>query len=110
MANVGEEEPKYQLAGQSGAAKPPGLDTALVHTILVQMKNITLSADEKLIEQARSLARERHTTLNQMFRDWLAVLTPGRQQRQNYREFMQSASRKVRVGGRHFTREEMNER
>ena len=85
-------------------------DTEFVHTILVQMKNITLSADEKLIEQARSLARDRHTTLNQMFRDWLAVLAPARDLREAYREFMQNASRKVRVGGRHFTREEMNER
>lgn len=74
------------------------------------MKNITLSADEKLIEQARSVARERHTTLNQMFRDWLAVLAPGRDPRQAYRGFMQSASRQVRVGGRRFTREDMNER
>lgn len=74
------------------------------------MKNVTLSADEKLIEQARSVAKERHTTLNQMFRDWLAVLAPGRDPRQTYREFMQNASRKVRVGGRRFTREEMNER
>lgn len=77
---------------------------------MVYMKNITLSADEKLIEQARSLARERHTTLNQMFRDWLELMAPGRNQRQAYREFMQNACGKVRVGGRHFTREEMNER
>ncbi|MCZ7637529.1 MAG: hypothetical protein M5U12_16740 [Verrucomicrobia bacterium] len=74
------------------------------------MKNITLSADEKLIEQARSLARERHTTLNQMFRDWLAMLAPGPDQREAYRAFMQDACNEVRVGGRHFSREEMNER
>ena len=92
------------------AAFIPSLDTGLVHTILVRMKNITLSADEKLTEQARSLAREQQTTLNQMFRDWLAMLTPRRDQRQAYREFMQNASRKVRVGERRLTREEMNER
>ncbi len=35
------------------------------------MKNITLSADEAAIEQARALARSRHKTLNQAFREWL---------------------------------------
>ena len=35
------------------------------------MKNVTLSADENLIEQARLVARSRHTTLNAAFRDWL---------------------------------------
>ena len=85
-------------------------DTEFVHTILVQMKNITLSADEKLIEQARLLASERQTTLNQMFRDWLAALAPGHERRRAYREFMQDTRLKVRVGGRRFTREEMNER
>jgi hypothetical protein len=35
------------------------------------MKNVTLSADENLIEQARLVAQSRHTTLNAAFRDWL---------------------------------------
>jgi hypothetical protein len=35
------------------------------------MKNITLSADENLIEQARLAARARHKTLNTAFREWL---------------------------------------
>ncbi len=35
------------------------------------MKNVTLSADGALIEQARLIARARRTTLNQAFRDWL---------------------------------------
>jgi hypothetical protein len=33
------------------------------------MKNITLSADERLILQACEKARALHTTLNQLFRD-----------------------------------------
>ena len=36
------------------------------------MKNITLSAEDTLIEQARALARLRGTTLNEEFRKWLA--------------------------------------
>ena len=35
------------------------------------MKNITLSAEEHLIEQARLVAQGRHTTLNNAFREWL---------------------------------------
>ena len=36
------------------------------------MKNVTLSADDTLIEHARALARLRGTTLNEEFRKWLA--------------------------------------
>ena len=35
------------------------------------MKNITLSADESLIEQARLVARAQHRTLNAAFQEWL---------------------------------------
>jgi hypothetical protein len=35
------------------------------------MKNVTLSADENLIEQARLVARSQHKTLNAAFREWL---------------------------------------
>ena len=36
------------------------------------MKNVTLSADSTLIEQARAIARLRGSTLNEEFRKWLA--------------------------------------
>ena len=39
------------------------------------MKNITLSAENNLIDQARALARLRGTTLNEAFRGWLAGYT-----------------------------------
>ncbi len=35
------------------------------------MKNITLSADENLIEKARNRAQSHNTTLNAEFRRWL---------------------------------------
>jgi hypothetical protein len=44
------------------------------------MKNITLSADEKLIEAARERARAEHTTLNEQFRRWLADYVRRKQQ------------------------------
>ncbi len=72
------------------------------------MKNVTLSADEALLERAREVARERSTTLNQMFRDWLAEVTAGRPRRQRYEELMLRLG-KVRSGGK-FSRDEMNAR
>jgi hypothetical protein len=38
---------------------------------MFRMKNVTLSADGDLIEQARMVARARQTTLNAAFREWL---------------------------------------
>lgn len=38
-------------------------------------KNITLSADEDLIERARLVARAQQTRLNAAFREWLAPFT-----------------------------------
>lgn len=42
------------------------------------MKNITFSADERAIEAARARARAAGTTLNEVFRDWLADYARGR--------------------------------
>lgn len=74
------------------------------------MKNITLSADEYLIESARQRAVDEHTTLNAKFREWLEDYV----QRQNQIGSAMSTIRELRVkystDGRKFTREEMNER
>jgi hypothetical protein len=72
------------------------------------MKNVTLSADEQLIEQARLVARSQHKTLNAAFREWLLQFTA---QAGNGQEF-DSLMRRLRHvdSGRHFDRDEMNER
>jgi len=73
------------------------------------MKNITLSADDALIEQARRTAKARHKTLNQAFREWLADYT----RRENDERAIEALYKRlsyVNSGGRKFTREEMNER
>ena len=43
------------------------------------MKNITMSANEAVLEQARVRARAEHRTLNELFRQWLEryVAQPG---------------------------------
>ncbi len=74
------------------------------------MKNITLSADERLIEAARERARAEHTTLNEQFRLWLADYARREQQAEKAMAVVRELRGKVRTGGRKFTREEMNER
>jgi hypothetical protein len=72
------------------------------------MRNITLSADEHLIEQARLLAKAQHKTLNALFREWLGQLTA---QSGGAQEFDALMKRLKHVdAGRRFTRDEMNER
>jgi hypothetical protein len=72
------------------------------------MKNVTLSADEDLIEQARLVARSQHTTLNAAFRDWLLQYTAQACGSQEFQALMNRLSH-VRAG-RRFSRDEMNER
>lgn len=84
-----------------------------MYTIIVYtyntMKNITLSAPEGLINQARKRAVAKGTTLNQEFRDWLASQTIDNEERLlRYRRLMKQLSHVD--AGRHFTRKEMNER
>ncbi len=72
------------------------------------MKNVTLSADEELIEQARIIARSQHKTLNSAFREWLVQFTA---QAANARE-IDSLMRRLKYvkADRHFSRNELNER
>lgn len=74
------------------------------------MKNITFTADERLIEEARNRARAEHTTLNEEFRRWLGEYT-GREARvERAMALVHEMRSYVRTGGRKFTRDEMNER
>ena len=77
------------------------------------MRNITLSADEHLIEEARNKAQQKKTTLNAEFRRWLAGYAHSdadiKRKIHTYRELMSELS-EVSTGGKSFTRDEMNER
>ena len=52
------------------------------------MKNVTLSADEDLVEQARMVARQQHRTLNGTFREWLLECTAQSGSGQDYGALM----------------------
>ena len=83
-------------------------NTVIVYTNNT-MKNITLSAPERLINEARKRSAAKGTTLNQEFRDWLASQTISNEERQlRHKKLMKQLSHVD--AGRHFTREEMNER
>jgi hypothetical protein len=73
-----------------------------------RMKNVTLSADESLIEQARLVAQARHTTLNAAFRDWLEKYASQSGGGAAVDALMRRL-RHVRSSGS-YTRDEMNER
>jgi hypothetical protein len=73
------------------------------------MKNITLCADEKLIEAAHARARAEHTTLDELFRHWLAEYAGHHKRLQRYDQVIGALRGKVRVG-RKLTRDEMHER
>ena len=72
------------------------------------IKNVTLSAEEKLIEAARERAQQERTTLNNVFRDWLNRYAGQPATPDAYRTLMKRLKH-VSTGGR-FTREELNER
>ncbi len=77
------------------------------------MKNITLSADERVIEAARRQAQHRRTTLNAEFRRWLEQYASGSQEGEvrvrGFRSLMADLA-DVSTGGATYSRDELNER
>lgn len=72
------------------------------------MKNVTLSAEDELIEQARLVARAQRKTLNDAFREWLLQYTARSRGAQDLNSLMKRF-RHISAG-RSFSRDEMNER
>ncbi len=71
-------------------------------------KNITLSADDWLIQKARKKAQHEHVTLNQRFREWLLrYISLGRNS-----DEIEDLFKELNYAdpGKKFTRDEMNER
>ena len=76
------------------------------------LRNITLSADESLIDATRKRARQEQTTLNTLFRQWLLDYAQSKEAKKSrlstYEGIMEQLDY-VNIG-RKFTREEMNAR
>ncbi len=78
-----------------------------MYTIIV-LKNITLSAEEALLQKARAKAAAEHKSLNAVFRDWLARYAGQGNKLHSYRAMMRQIGR-VKTGGP-FSRDEANAR
>ena len=72
------------------------------------LKNITLSADEELIQKARERAQKENTSLNISFRQWLQQYVNASATPLDYDNFIQSLS--YARSARGFSRDEFNER
>jgi len=72
------------------------------------LKNITLSAEDDLIQKARQKAVKERRTLNALFRNWLNQYV-GKERHKLDFDVLMDRLKHVRAG-RKFTREEMNER
>ena len=72
------------------------------------LRNITFSAEKRLVEAARRKAARERRSLNEVFREWLARYAQQDDPAENFDRLME------RLGyvrsGRKFTRVEMNER
>lgn len=73
------------------------------------MRNITLSADENLIDRARRRAESENTTLNNAFRSWLEQYSAPRGLTEDQIRVAMSMASGFRLG-RMPSREERNER
>lgn len=73
------------------------------------MKNIILSADERLIEAAQERARLEKTTLESAFQAWLAEYAMPTERLAKFDAAVASVCGKLNVG-RKLSREEMNAR
>lgn len=99
---------KLNRKQEKGVPDANEVDTTLVCTIIVSMKNVTLSADEELIEQAREWARLQKSTLNALFRQWLSELVKQKESEERLK-VLELRIGYARSGGK-FSREEMNAR
>lgn len=73
------------------------------------MRNITLSAEDRLLAAAQAKARREHTTLNAEFRRWLEGYVARKERADDYRRMM-AELRGVSSEKRRYTREELNAR
>ncbi|MQC18114.1 MAG: hypothetical protein DWG80_03450 [Chloroflexi bacterium] len=74
------------------------------------MRNITLSADERLIEAARERARSERTTLNEQFRRWLEEYASGQRPARRTLALLEDFQEYFDTSGPKLTRDEMNDR
>lgn len=100
----------WSVTSRAFALHPPAgkvdVRTRIVHT--ARMRNVTISADEAVLRQARNRARAEHRTLNELVREWMAQYIAQPAAGDTYDALMQRMSHVA--AGRRFSREELHER
>lgn len=74
----------------------------------IYVKNLTLTAEENLIDRARLRAANEHRTLNAAFREWLERYAAGQAGQAEYLDLMKQFGH-IKTA-RAFSRDEMNAR
>lgn len=76
------------------------------------MRNLTLAIEEDTLIEARKLALEQQTTVNQLVRDFLTELVRQTHRRRVARDRIKRSMRekRVAVGHRTWSREDLHER
>lgn len=76
------------------------------------MRNLTLAIDEETLLRARKVALDQGTSVNELVRGYLGDLVQRHSRRRAARERLRRAlaEKRVEVGGRTWTREELHER
>lgn len=83
----------------------------ILHEIRVHdcnMKNITFTADESLIQKAREKAKRENTSLNKRFREWLERYTSRGEREEEIKDILSRFD--YAKSGKSFSRDELNER
>ncbi len=76
------------------------------------MKNITFSAQDKLIDELRQVAQQKNVTVNDLFRDWACTYVAKQKQveREKRLKALEASFEKFSLKStRKYTRDEMNE-
>lgn len=79
-----------------------------MHTIFDMKQNLTVTADRGVIQAARQRATKEGTSLNHLFRNWIAIYAQTQPTKENYQRLMSRLGHVV--PGTTFNRDEMNER
>ena len=76
------------------------------------MRNLTLAMDDEILREARKLALDDNTTINQLVREYLKELVETRGRRSSARARIKQSMRekRVAVGPRTWSREDLHER
>ncbi len=79
---------------------------------MCEMKNITLSVDDKILKAVRRYAAERDSSVNKLVREFLTGLSEREDRARNARERIQELSRSssARIGPRNWSREDLHDR